>query len=68
MVFGRHREGEGGGMSWFISSKSDPRWDASGRCFPSIWSAQAECENAVKARTEQYGPPPADLEFGGVKD
>jgi hypothetical protein len=68
-IFGRHDSEETrGGMTWWISSKADPRWNASGRCFPSMWSAHDECRKAVGARTVQYGEPPADLEFGGMKD
>ncbi len=56
------------GASWSISSKKDPRWDASGRCAPYLSAIDEACRYAVEVKTKLYGDPPDDLEYGGTKD
>jgi hypothetical protein len=55
--------------SWCIDSKSDPRWDSSGRtewlvCF----GLCPEAEAAIEELKKQYGEPPVDLEYAIMKD
>lgn len=53
---------------WSISSASDPRWNASGTCCSGIFSIAAACETAIQKKKETLGEPPADLNYGGVKE
>ena len=54
--------------SWFISSVSDPRWNDSGRSFVGGFMMPQEAKKAIETKTELYGPPPEDLEWGYMKD
>ena len=64
-----HHEGEdwGGGVSWWCSSKSDPRWNGNGAT-TSLFSVDDEVTKHVDRLRPTLGEPPADLECGGVKD
>lgn len=53
--------------SWFISSVSDPRWNDSGQAFVGGGFMPEEAKKAIDAKTELYGPPPEDLEWGYLK-
>jgi hypothetical protein len=70
MFIGSRREWtESDGASWSISSKSDPRWNASGRCESSIFAISKACEEAIEAKKKALGEePPDDLDYGGMKD
>ncbi|WP_157654474.1 hypothetical protein [Burkholderia ubonensis] len=55
--------------SWWISSKSDPRWNESGRVETvSILSMPKEVKNAKRRLSRRLGAAPADLEWGVMKD
>jgi hypothetical protein len=54
--------------TWFISSKSDPRWNASGKALVGLFGIPDEAKNKVAFLKLEYGEPPADLEWGYVKD
>lgn len=55
--------------SWSISSASDPRWSDSGRsAFVGGGVMPEDARKAIEAKTALYGPPPADLEWGYMKD
>lgn len=59
-----HRSG-----SWWIRSKSDPRWSASGEaaCVGGF-AMPKEVKNAKRRLARKYGKQPADLEWGYMKD
>ena len=64
-MFAPFREG-----SWWIRSKSDPRWDAEG---PSdavgSYTKPSEVDPAIEQKKQELGEePPSDLEWGYMKD
>ncbi len=56
--------------SWWIESKSDPRWNASGVSdFVGGFVMPEEAEQKVKQLTKKYAEkPPKDLTYGYMKD
>ncbi len=54
--------------SWWINSKSDPRWNASGSGKVGLFGMPEEAEKEIKRLKKKYGKPPEDLEFGYMKD
>jgi hypothetical protein len=55
--------------SWWLESKSDPRWNCSGRAFLMFTAGMPqEVQNAIGEKKAIYGEAPADLEWGGMKD
>ena len=54
--------------TWWISSKSDPRWNVSGEAdFVSILAMPKEVKNAKRRLMRRLGKAPADLEWGILK-
>jgi hypothetical protein len=53
------------GTVW-LKSPSDPRWNWTGEGSASMWH-HPEIDAKVEDLTKQYGEPPVDLEFGGMK-
>ena len=53
------------GSVW-LKSESDPRWNWSGEGTVSMFY-HPELDAKVEELTKQYGNPPSDLEFGGMK-
>lgn len=54
--------------TWWLRSKTDPRWDCSGRCWVGGLVMPAEAEEAVEKLKKKYGTQPEDLEGGYMKD
>jgi len=63
-IFGRPKSG-----SWWLRSQKDPRWNCDGRG-DLLFSAglPKEAEAKIELLKKEYGEPPDDLEFGGMKD
>jgi hypothetical protein len=55
--------------AWWISSKSDPRWNVSGRSklVDGVWGC-VEMDKALKKLEKKYGEYPEDLVQGCMKD
>jgi hypothetical protein len=62
-IFARTRKG-----SWWISSKTDPRWDCSGTAMVGGFLKPAGVDVAVASKQKTLGEPPTDLEWGYMKD
>lgn len=62
-MFGGLREG-----SWWLSSKTDKRWNCSGRDSCGGFQMPSECKAKVEELTKLYGTAPDDLEYGYMKD
>ena len=56
--------------SWYLYSKLDPHWNATGRCENLIVSAgmPEECSTKLEELKQQLGNPPEDLKYGVMKD
>jgi hypothetical protein len=56
--------------SWFMESKSDPRWNASGRSsMVGMFQKPAEVTQKIEDLRSRLGcEPPDDLEWGYEKD
>lgn len=55
--------------SWWVSSKSDPRFNCSGRGRVGGFACPAEAREFFEAKAKELGVPvPDDLEFGYMKD
>lgn len=54
--------------SWWIHSKKDPRWNASGESLVGGFIMPPECKEAIEELKKKYGKPPDDLEWGYMKD
>lgn len=55
--------------TWWIKSKSDPRWYASGRGEVGMFSVDGrEYQEVVDSLINRYGDPPVDLRIGYMKD
>jgi hypothetical protein len=54
--------------TWWITSKSDSRWKASGRTEVGMFAKPQEAKNAVEDLKAKLGDPPSDLEWGYMKD
>jgi hypothetical protein len=59
-----------GGMgTWEVSSKSDPRWNKSGRAVGSVvCGGPQEMQDWIDECKKKYGDPPADAEKWFHKD
>lgn len=62
-LFNPCREG-----SWWLKSKSDPRWNSSGRSYVGGFVMPSECERRIEELKQELGDPPDDLEWGYMKD
>jgi hypothetical protein len=63
-MFGGLREG-----SWWLDSKSDPRWNAQGRGYVGMLSIPPDAQKAIDEIKKELGEePPEDLEYGYMKD
>jgi len=54
--------------SWWLSSKTDKRWNAHGSGMVGGFGMPTECKKKLEKLKKQYGEPPDDLEFGYMKD
>jgi hypothetical protein len=55
--------------TWWIRSESDPRWSDTGSAQVGGFMRPSEVDRAIeRLRKELGGEPPADLEWGYVKD
>jgi hypothetical protein len=55
--------------SWWVHSKSDPRWDCHGRDRVGGFACPPNAEAAIEAKKRELGcEPPDDLEYGYMKD
>lgn len=54
--------------SWWVSSKTDPRWNGSGHDDVGGFMMNESAEAHIKAKKKELGKPPKDLEFGYMKD
>lgn len=54
--------------TWGFSSKSDPRWDCSGRAFWDTMSMAPEATTKLNSLKLILGEPPADLYYSFWKD
>lgn len=54
--------------TWWLQSKSDSRWDTSGRAGVGGFSIPTECQIELDRLKAKYGEPPEDLEWGYEKD
>lgn len=59
---------EDGNGGWSLSSKTDPRWNVSGRGFVGGFDMPEECKEAIKKLLFELGDPPEDLEWSYMKD
>lgn len=54
--------------SWWLSSKSDSRWDCSGKAeHVGSFSKPDELEVKIQELTEKFGTPPDDCKWGYMK-
>ena len=54
--------------TWSIRSESDPRWRTSGRAVVGMFADPPEIDAHITELTKLHGEPPADLEWGYMKD
>ena len=54
--------------SWWLTSKSDPRWNCHGRAKVGGLVEPKECVAARARLVAELGPEPEDLEWGYMKD
>jgi len=54
--------------TWWLNSKKDPRWNASGRSHVGGFCMSVDCEKKLEELKKKLGDPPDDLEFGYMKD
>jgi len=55
--------------TWWLESKSDPRWDAEGRGLVGGFDTPAEAMEAIEEKkAELQEEPPEDLEYEYMKD
>jgi hypothetical protein len=54
--------------SWWLRSKSDPRWNCNGRAMVGGFMKPKEVDEAVERKKVELGEPPDDLEWGYMKD
>ena len=62
-LFNPVREG-----SWWLRSKSDPRWNSDGRTDVGGFVMPDECKRKLEELKQKFGEPPEDLEWGYMKD
>lgn len=63
MLLGGLQEG-----SWYIISKKDPRWNASGTGFVGMLTKPEEVDATIEEKKKTLGEPPDDLEWGYMKN
>jgi len=57
------------GGSWWLESKSDPRWNCHGRSDGvGGFVIPEECQRKIEKLKLKYGEPPSDLKWGYMKD
>ena len=62
------KEGKVGGQGiWYLRSTKDPRWNADGHGFVSIFGSEDK-DRKLEELKKLYGNPPDDLEWGFVKE
>ncbi len=54
--------------NWYLRSKKDPRWDATGRGFVNILHDSTERDRKVEELKNLFGNPPDDLERSFERD
>ncbi len=54
--------------TWWVSSKSNPKWDKSGVTEVGGFVMPREAKEHVKNMKKKLGKPPKDLEWGYMKD
>ena len=54
--------------TWWISSKSDPRWNKSGTSYGFAFGLCYEADDWLKRCQKEFGVEPEDLETGFMKD
>ena len=55
--------------SWWLTSESDSKWNASGRCLVGGFEVPKEAQDHIdKMKKKLKCEPPEDLEFGYMKD
>lgn len=55
--------------TWWINSKSDPRWNDNGRAKGlTCAGGPAEMHEALERKKKKLGQPPKDLKLGFMKD
>ncbi len=54
--------------TWWLHSKSDPRWNAEGQSVVGGLEMPDECRQKMEELKKTLGNPPRDLEFGYMKD
>jgi hypothetical protein len=54
--------------SWWVRCESDPRWDKDGRALVGGFLMPKALEEYIEKKTEELGTPPADCEWGYMKD
>ena len=62
-LFNPCREG-----SWWLRSKTDPRWNCGGNAYVGGFVMPSECEKKLSELKKKLGNPPKDLEWGYMKD
>jgi hypothetical protein len=54
---------------WHLTSKKDPRWNASGRdVVAMIFQTAPSATKAITRNKKKYGKPPSDLEYTAHKE
>ena len=54
--------------SWWMRSKSDPRWDCDDRSSVGGFQMPTDLTNKINELKATLGEPPKDLEWGYMKD
>lgn len=54
-------------ISWAVSSKKDPRWNNSGKCYGMIIMQAHDARRHVKKCKKKYGKQPNDLTYEAHK-
>ena len=54
--------------TWWLNSKSDPRWNTSGETDVGGFVMPSECKEKLEELKKKLGDPPEDLEWGYMKD
>ena len=54
--------------SWWLRSKTDPRWNADGYDYVGGLTMSDDCKNRFTELKQELGEPPADLEWGYIRE
>ena len=54
--------------SWWLESKSDPRWNINGTGSVGMFGMPSACREKLEELRAIYGEAPADLSYGYMKD